>query len=562
MNAAENQSNLAVKERVPEILGFLKDLAGQRQLGALEPYIAACQNQAAAANRIDVAVFGRFKAGKSSFLNHVVGRAVLPVAVVPLTAVITRLKYGPNDRAEVTFLDGQVREIPLNQIAQYVTEKENPRNEKNVQALTIELPELAPLAPLEFVDTPGLGSAFAHNTEATASWLPNVGAALVAISSDAPLSERDLNLIRDILQYTPRVVLLLTKADLLNNEQQQEVLQFVRDTIRAQWNTDLPVYFYSVKPGFEHLRRNLIESVFEPLLGQRDRAAMEILTHKLCTALKRARNYLEVGLAAVARTESVRAQLTQRLAEEKLNIGLFREQLELLVRELDATAFERTLARLEPDRRTLEERLVAELQGKLTEWALPVPKLLETYNQWLTGALTSELSRMCQNHRDLFVQPLDQLRVHLEQWVRSTHEKLAQHVKDALGIELEPLQFKLEVPPPETPPVDVGVVFDVALDLIGYLIPMWLFGGRIRARLIKQTRYEVRKNLSRLTAAWRDRVSRAMRQLQHQALAHAESELVALQAMAAQAPADREELTALIRRVDSYLSELEGVCGN
>lgn len=558
MNAQIQHSNHAVmREKVPEILGFLKDLTVQRQLGALQPYIAACQNQAAAADRIDVAVFGRFKAGKSSFLNHLVGRSVLPVAVVPLTAVITRLKYGPVDRAEVMFLNGHIKDVPLNQIARYVTEKENPRNEKNVQALTIELPELAPLTPLEFVDTPGLGSAFAHNSQATTSWLPNVGAALVAISSDAPLSERDLNLIRDILQYTPQVVLLLTKADLLNEEQQQEVLQFVKETIRHQWNTDLPVFFYSIKPGFEHLRRNLIESVFKPLLGQRDRAAAEILTHKLRTALRRARNYLEVGLAAVARTEAVRAQLAQRLAEEKLNITLFREQLELLVRELDATAFEQTLARLEPDRRALEERLVAELREKLAQWSMPVPRLLDTYNQWLTGALTNALARMCQNHCDLFLQPLDQLRVHLEQWVRSTHQKLAQHVRDALGIELEPMQFKLEVPPPETPPVDVGVVFDVALDLIGYLIPMWLFGGRIRARLIKQTRYEVRKNLSRLTAAWRDRVTRAMRLLQRQALDRIESELASLEAMSGQALADREQLTALVRQIDSYLAELD-----
>jgi len=129
-------------------------------------------------------VFGRFKAGKSSFLNHLTERAVLPIGVVPLTAVITRLRFGESERAEVHFLGGMVKSIPLGDIGLYVGENENPNNQKQVAAVEVELPELKALAPLQFVDTPGLGSAFAHNTEVALNWLPHVGAALVAVSSD------------------------------------------------------------------------------------------------------------------------------------------------------------------------------------------------------------------------------------------------------------------------------------------------------------------------------------------------------------------------------------------
>jgi ribosome biogenesis GTPase A len=47
---------------------------------------------------MDVAVLGQFKAGKSSFINSLPGQDVVPVGVVPVTTVVTRLRYGPTAR--------------------------------------------------------------------------------------------------------------------------------------------------------------------------------------------------------------------------------------------------------------------------------------------------------------------------------------------------------------------------------------------------------------------------------------------------------------------------------
>jgi hypothetical protein len=44
------------------------------------------------------------------------------------------------------------------------------------------------------------------------------------LSADRPLSENDLELIRELIRHTPNIILLLTKTDLLLPEQQQEVL--------------------------------------------------------------------------------------------------------------------------------------------------------------------------------------------------------------------------------------------------------------------------------------------------------------------------------------------------
>ena len=171
------------------MLNRVAGLAKEFKLANLRPQIAACEDLAQGHDGIDVAVFGRFKAGKSSFLNHLVGRDVLPIGVVPLTAVITRLRFRPMERAEVCYVDGRAEVIPVKDIRLFVSENENHENQKEVAAVEVELPALEGLAPLQFVDTPGLGNAFRHNTEAAMKWLANVGAALMAVSSTSPCSK-------------------------------------------------------------------------------------------------------------------------------------------------------------------------------------------------------------------------------------------------------------------------------------------------------------------------------------------------------------------------------------
>ena len=52
-----------------------------------------------AEDRFTLAVVGQFKRGKSSLMNAVIGRELLPVGVLPLTSAITILRYGPEGTA-------------------------------------------------------------------------------------------------------------------------------------------------------------------------------------------------------------------------------------------------------------------------------------------------------------------------------------------------------------------------------------------------------------------------------------------------------------------------------
>jgi len=193
-------------------LDLVERLAAKYEVTSILPLLHTCRTLASE-RVLRIAVFGRFKAGKSTFLNRLVGRDLVPTGVTPVTSVITEVGYGPRERAVVRYLDGREEEIPVEQISSFVAESENPENLKQVAVVLVDLPSLRVYSGIRFVDTPGLDSVFAHNTEASLSWLPNVGLALVAIGVDPPLSQQDIALIRRLYDFTPRVTVLLTKLD-------------------------------------------------------------------------------------------------------------------------------------------------------------------------------------------------------------------------------------------------------------------------------------------------------------------------------------------------------------
>lgn len=538
------------------ILERVSGLADELKLASLQPQIAACRKQFNGSDGIDVAVFGRFKAGKSSFLNHLTGRSVLPIGVLPLTAIVTRLSEGPTDRAEVQFLNGRKEEIQLDEIGLYVGENKNANNQKQVASVTVELPALKPLKPLIFVDTPGLGSAFTHNTETTFQWLPNVGAALVAVSCDAPLSERDLDLLEELRRHTPKIVLLLTKADLLTEPQRVEVMAFVRKQLREKWGTDWPVFFYSIRPELAALKVELEQNLFLPLIHNRGEIADAIARHKILSLLGQTLNYLQIARAATTQTESARIALREKLAEERRQFDLFRSELNVLTRQWSADALDWYLSELLLLQRELQGKITMELRGQFPQWKMRLPPMLDTWRKWLGTFLKRELSEVSRTQAVMFCKPLHKARTHLTRTLTAFHDRLAAHVKAALGVTLTPHEFALEVREPAAPPVDVAFAFDAAFTTIGWLIPLTLFRRPIERNLLRKARYEVEKNLSRLASDWRDRVARGIGELTRQAEQQALDELAALEQTLNQSASKAPELKQAIDELEQFQRRL------
>jgi GTP-binding protein EngB required for normal cell division len=252
----ENISDNMPFSNIRNLLENIADACDRFQLISLNRQLEAARTLLEENPPIDVAVMGQFKAGKSSFLNSLLGQSVLPVGAIPVTTAITRLQYGHKERAFVRHFDGRITEVPLTDIAEFTSEAKNPGNDKNVAIVDIELPAMQKYSGLRLVDTPGLGSVYKYHQSISEHWLPAVGTALLAVSSDRPLSEHDLELIRELTTHTPNIILLLTKADILSPNQQKEVVSFFKQTLQKELRRELPVYLYSTKK----IRKNIIDA--------------------------------------------------------------------------------------------------------------------------------------------------------------------------------------------------------------------------------------------------------------------------------------------------------------
>ncbi|HNS56389.1 MAG TPA: dynamin family protein [Smithellaceae bacterium] len=126
----ENNSNKITLSHIRDLLQTVHQATDKFQLSSLTRQLEAADNLLLQNPPIDVAVLGQFKAGKSSFLNSLLGQNVLPVGAIPVTTAITRLQYGERERAVVQHFNGKKTEIPLADIVEFTSEAGNPGNEK------------------------------------------------------------------------------------------------------------------------------------------------------------------------------------------------------------------------------------------------------------------------------------------------------------------------------------------------------------------------------------------------------------------------------------------------
>jgi len=270
-----------------------------------------------AEDRFTLAVVGQFKRGKSSLINALVGREVLPTGVLPLTSAITKLRYGARDRLIVHYVGSHLtQEAPLAALSELVTQEGNPANRKRVEAVYVELPVRFLRRGLEFVDTPGIGSAIEANTVTTCNFVPRCDAVLFVTSVETPLTAVETEFLRTVRQHVRKIFFVLNKVDLLDEPELGQVTGYTRCSLEELTSTDhLKLYAVSSRRALQ-ARQDSTTGV--PAL-QDDLArflANEGATTFLSSILDKARRLCADACAAAEPATAVRlAGLDQRLVE-------------------------------------------------------------------------------------------------------------------------------------------------------------------------------------------------------------------------------------------------------
>jgi small GTP-binding protein len=376
-------------------------------------------------NRFNLVVMGAFKRGKSTLINALLGEAVLPTAIVPLTSVVTILGYGDRLSIQVHFQNGETREIGKEELVNYITEKGNPQNRKGVREVEIAYPSHYLKDGVRIIDTPGVDSVYTHNTDVAYNYLPQVDAAIFVVTVDPPLSHSEQEFLQDIREYVHKVFFVLNKIDYVESTERQEALDFTAQVLQANLATDRIMIFptsaklamesktnghpeyleKSLLPQFEdHLRQFLYQEKGRVLLISCLNGALKAITDSTLS-LKVERQ--ASGLPLQELEEKIARfdlELQGLEKEREMSLLLLDGRVKGVITELDADleAFRReTTARL---RREVEEtfrqksRTAMDLRGEMEDFLFKA--LRDVFTTWRRQEIDKLSQKLGDTHQE------------------------------------------------------------------------------------------------------------------------------------------------------------------
>jgi GTP-binding protein EngB required for normal cell division len=199
----------------------------------------------------NLVVAGQFKRGKSTVINAILGDALLPTGVVPLTSIVTVIRHGVIPAVRVVGEDGTEKLVSLDELSAYVTERGNPHNIKAVHQVIVDHPSPWLTRGVRLVDTPGIGSVYQHNTDVAQRFLPQADAVLFIASVDQPLGSAELDFLSSIGGHADKIFCLLNKTDYLDAEELHESVGFATDQIRSTLGSSAPLFPVSAKGALQ-----------------------------------------------------------------------------------------------------------------------------------------------------------------------------------------------------------------------------------------------------------------------------------------------------------------------
>ncbi|MDB4941397.1 MAG: Dynamin [Labilithrix sp.] len=251
------------KVDVTVALQELSDIAGSLGAKSLKERLDRDLVKKMEEDRFHLVVVGEFNHGKSSFVNALLGEAVLPVGVTPTTAAIHHLKYADAPESTIVYSSGKRESIPFGDARRFAVGGGSSADD--VDYLEVGYP--APLLKerILLVDTPGVNDLSLQRADITYSYIPRADAVLFLLDAGQILKESERQFLQDKLLKASRdkIVFVITKWDILNEDEKKEALAYARTQL-SNLVKDPVVFPISAET---HLQGNTAQSGMPELLA-------------------------------------------------------------------------------------------------------------------------------------------------------------------------------------------------------------------------------------------------------------------------------------------------------
>ena len=212
-----------------ELLSRERELLNQIQITLVE-YGVAEKDQKALMDSIHqlddfflLVVVGEFNAGKSAFINALMGESLLEEGVTPTTTKVNILRYGQETGKKAL--------------------------SENVESLTLDAEYLKEIS---IVDTPGTNAIVREHEEITSLFVPRSDLILFVTSADRPYTESERLFLEQIQSWGKKVVLVINKIDILQTpESLEEIQAFVAENAKKILKVDPEIFPVSAQQALK-----------------------------------------------------------------------------------------------------------------------------------------------------------------------------------------------------------------------------------------------------------------------------------------------------------------------
>ena len=225
----ELSRGISVLERVCEPLELKESLV---QLKEMKQKI---QN-----HRFAVGIMGEFKRGKSTVINALLGKKIVPVDPLPCSATLNRIMWATTPSAEIIFKEGMGPDgkekitVPIEEMESYVTKltDESSKQSDAVEEAIVYYPVPFCQNGVEIIDTPGLNDDDRMQKVAE-KVIPKLDAIIMVITPDSPFSMSEADFVRNKVMTSDlgRIIFVVNKIDTIDEEDRPRVIEGIRNKI-------------------------------------------------------------------------------------------------------------------------------------------------------------------------------------------------------------------------------------------------------------------------------------------------------------------------------------------
>jgi len=376
---------------------------------ALVQFDAAPEDQAALDDSIQqldefflLVIVGEFNAGKSAFINALLGQHMLKEGVTPTTTQVNILRYG----------EGQDRQV-INENVHILTAPINLLNE------------------ISIVDTPGTNAVMREHEEITSEFVPRSDLVLFITSADRPFTESERTFLEKIHQWGKKVVIIVNKIDILHSEDDLlKIEAFLAENARTLLGTTPDIFPISAhkalqaKQGQPELwaesRLEALENYIYDTLDQGSRLKLKLLNPlgvgKYLTKrhLKASRQRLTLLKADFDMLEDVERQLAVYQNDMNRDFGLRMADIDNVLYEMEQRGdiyFDETMRLARVFDLLNKDRIQSDFERQVVEDApQQIEKKVDQLIDWMVDsdlhqwqAVTEHIAERQREHKDRIV---------------------------------------------------------------------------------------------------------------------------------------------------------------